>query len=134
VKPTIIFTSASLVEQWMDEFRKHAPGLKVERYHRTKPAFLDHHEKLMELDAIITTWTFEWSDEISRRYQFHRLVVDESHLLKSMNNMSILANDGGNKQWCVTGTSCDNGDIGILETQLQESILGGKRNYELRLS
>jgi SNF2 family DNA or RNA helicase len=68
LKPTVILTSVSLMGQWEDECKKHAPGLVVKTFHssRTKNRNNISHWQLRDtpslnkIDLIISTSTFNW--------------------------------------------------------------------------
>lgn len=68
LKPTVILTSVSLMGQWEDECKKHAPGLVVKTFHssRTKNSNNLAHWQLRDIpslnkiDLIISTSTFSW--------------------------------------------------------------------------
>jgi hypothetical protein len=78
VKSTIIFTSKSRLGQWEDEIQRHAPNLSVGRNHgKSKLRAVD----LAELDVIISCPTVEWSSYFRTKFKYHRIVLDESHLL-----------------------------------------------------
>jgi hypothetical protein len=81
---------------------------------------LKQHHKLNEVDVILTTGTFQWACDISLFYDFHCVVVDESHLMDHSipsYRMTYVSQLEYNTLWCVTGTPCGNGDISILERQ-----------------
>jgi hypothetical protein len=72
VKPTVILTSVSLMGQWEDEAKKHAPGLVVKVYHhsRKKKSCKEYISltrgdisNLNKVDVIISTSTFKWPEE-----------------------------------------------------------------------
>lgn len=111
VKATVIMTSVSLMGQWEDECKKHAPHLNVVRFH---PSSWDqpNQNHIYDADIVITTATYQpdrWSvcgidlDKIL----FHRVVMDESHLFKSRpasaNYKKAMEIPAPNR-WCVTAT------------------------------
>ena len=106
VKTTVILTSVSLMGQWEDECKKHAPGLRIARYHgdqrhRFSPVQLHH------LDLIISTATFKWADDIVDKFEFHRLVMDESHLFTTAPTSAkfdFAKRINSEMKWCVTAT------------------------------
>jgi SNF2 family DNA or RNA helicase len=80
VKATVLLTSISLTGQWQDEFQKHAPELKVYRHHLPSGYKLKMAE-LFDADVVISTATVKLADCFTTNYQFHRVVLDEAHLL-----------------------------------------------------
>jgi non-specific serine/threonine protein kinase len=104
VKCTVILTSVSLMGQWEDECHKHAPSLVVVRYHPASRKQLTR-QNLASADVIISTSTFQWSNDIVANFEFHRVVVDESHLLGTASaNVDVARRIQGQRRWCVTGT------------------------------
>jgi len=102
LKCTVIFTTKSLLGQWEDEVKKHAPHLKVYRKHgKSKIRLAD----LADADVIVSTSCVEWSSAFTSHYKYHRIVVDESHLLGTVSarleNACALYSD---LCWCVTAT------------------------------
>ena len=89
LKPTVILTSVSLIGQWEDEAKKHAPGLVVKTFHNSRSK--EKHNinikdravihSLNDVDVIVSSSTFKWPDIITQCFDFHRVIHDESHLL-----------------------------------------------------
>lgn len=88
--------------QWEDEVHKHAPGLTVMRHHSTNKI---NATDIADADVVVTTATFQWAKRFLRRFEFHRVVLDESHLLgtSSMHLKHTLEFDTKRKV-CVTAT------------------------------
>lgn len=125
VKTTVILTSVSLLGQWEDECRKHAPGLKVARYHGRKRVTV---EDLHSLDVIISSSTFNWNTELTGAFKFHRVVVDESHLFATAAasaKISIAMRKHSTFRWCVTATPCVS-SAADLKKQLMFLNSGGR--------
>jgi superfamily II DNA or RNA helicase len=115
LQATVVLTSVSLMGQWEDEAQKHAPGLKVYRFHPASrsrnPIHLDDPnpltlKKLSSADIILSTATFEWPELISHGYTFRRLVMDEAHLLSNSRtaNIQYAMKIKARHKWCVTAT------------------------------
>jgi hypothetical protein len=75
VKATVIMTSVT------DECKKHAPNLVTYRHHPSSGHRLQPSH-IRAADIIITSATISWK-EMADRFSFHRVVMDESHLLGS---------------------------------------------------
>ena len=127
LKGTVVFTSVSLLGQWEDECQKHAPSFRVFRYHPGKTAVatmakMNHAGLLAELekaDIIITSSTFHWIAPACNWFSFHRVVHDESHLLKGSASCRLeCANKvhSGNR-WAVTATPMEQSSY-ELKTQI----------------
>ena len=88
-KSTFIMTSVSLIGQWEDDCKMHAPELKVVRFHPpSQTAMRDRVTKkqFFDADTIISTTTKSRENDLKSigisldRHCFHRCVMDESHL------------------------------------------------------
>ena len=68
LKTTVVLTSVSLLGQWEDEVKKHAPGLVVKVYHGSRKKALNNMKVLKDrdipdlakVDVLISTATFAW--------------------------------------------------------------------------
>ena len=89
LKTTLVLTNVSLVGQWEDEFRKFAPGLRVQRFYGgrkfTKRAIGDWRD----VDVLISTFTTPFYTDnrfgnalIADGIMFHRVIIDECHLAR----------------------------------------------------
>jgi len=79
----------SIYVQWEDECKKHAPHLKVLRFHPPSQSNAKRPSlaQIMEADIVISSATFKWThwfNEVKNdSVLFHRVVQDESHLFYS---------------------------------------------------
>jgi len=126
---TVVLTSVSLMGQWEDECKKHAPTLVVKRFHppsRTRvPINLKDKsfllaQDLFNTDILLTTATFLWPFHITQNFTFHRVVMDESHLFSNVitANLQYALSICGERRWCVTATPCET-SVSELERQIQ---------------
>jgi SNF2-related domain len=112
VKATVVVTSVSLMGQWEDEVRKHAPSLKCLRLHTSKSKYkgmdlLDPTDEDMMKDAdIIVTSAVACKAGFIGRYEFNRVVLDEAHLLGGPSMRGNLEDLCAQRRWCVTATPC----------------------------
>ena len=68
LKTTVVLTSVSLLGQWEDEVKKHAPGLVVKVFHGSRKKAPNNMKVLKDqdipdlskVDIIISTATFAW--------------------------------------------------------------------------
>lgn len=112
IKTTLVVVPNTLVGQWFDEVRRFAPGLVTKMLYGVAAKEVTS-ETLDSVDVLITTPHTKLPVEPSAVI-FHRLIVDESHLLDSDKKTS--ASSWGQRQleflksiqaphvWCVTGT------------------------------
>lgn len=120
VKTTVVMTSVSLMGQWEEECRKHCPGLAICRYHKPSGNKISPVH-LHSFDVIVSSSTFYWEDWITDKFEFHRVVVDESHLFATAQasaRLDIANQVSSSLKWCVTATPCT-GHISELSVQLR---------------
>mmetsp|Transcript_4648 Transcript_4648/g.10520 ORF Transcript_4648/g.10520 Transcript_4648/m.10520 type:complete len:946 (-) Transcript_4648:127-2964(-) len=126
LKTTVILTSVSLIGQWEDEVKKHAPGLVVRTFHKSRTKKKEniclsdqrHISSLNDVDVIISTSTFSWPSNITSCCEFHRVVHDESHLFGSASAKTGNANEIiSPRRWGVTATPADSSSKD-LESQM----------------
>jgi SNF2-related domain len=111
LKGTFIMTSASCLGHWEDECKKHAPHLKVSRFHgmKTNKQRRDAVDLIYESDVIISTATMKWNSigTVMDEVLFHRVVMDECHIFSQTR---LSADPDKAKQvpsgyrWCVSAT------------------------------
>mmetsp|Transcript_57068 Transcript_57068/g.139047 ORF Transcript_57068/g.139047 Transcript_57068/m.139047 type:complete len:831 (-) Transcript_57068:269-2761(-) len=105
---TVVLTSVSLMGQWEEECKKHAPHLKPVLFHPTNKKNYDM-KKFREADIIISSSTFKWENHGVKidLYKFHRVVQDESHLFYDRKGSAcprLASSIRAKRRWCVTAT------------------------------
>ena len=132
LQATVVLTSVSLLGQWEDEIKKHAPALKVVRFHSNSLKQLMKKllqndalafQKLSEADVIVSSSTFPWPRSIVNSFRFHRVVQDESHLFATAQvsaNVEHALKIRGTRRWCVTATPMMSG---LRELSVQAKFL-----------
>mmetsp|Transcript_30421 Transcript_30421/g.34677 ORF Transcript_30421/g.34677 Transcript_30421/m.34677 type:complete len:1240 (-) Transcript_30421:270-3989(-) len=101
-KPHIIIVPASVLDNWMHEFQKFAPQVKVVKYHgplelrkqlrsnltwRLSKTRRDYNPE-QSVDVIVTTFSYFSGTKADdraflRRFKFEYMVIDEAHCLKN---------------------------------------------------
>lgn len=117
LKATLVVTSVSLLGQWEDECRKHAPGLRCYRFHNNSKSQFgknipksDEYESgsaLFDADIIVTAATKDFAFAKLDDFCFNRIVVDESHMLEKAGvsmKYTAFRNLNAERRWCVTAT------------------------------
>jgi len=97
-RPHLIVVPASVLSNWMNEFKKFAPHMNVVKYYGTQNERQEIQEDMRRwlpgskvkdpLDVVLTTFSYfssEKGDDRSflRKFKFDYLVVDEGHTLKN---------------------------------------------------
>lgn len=103
---TLVVCPASVIMQWKEQVDAHiAPNtLKVNAYQGTKRE--KEIARLADHDLVLTTFA-HLRDPASLLHQieWHRVVVDEAHVLNGGSNQAIRAIElAARNRWCLTGT------------------------------
>ncbi|KAG0272728.1 hypothetical protein BGZ95_011495 [Linnemannia exigua] len=121
-KATLIVAPVALMYQWAEEIRtKTQPGLLKVHIHHTSSKITDP-EMLRRYDVVITSSTTlagELGDSTDRKKkpvgalfkaQYHRVILDEAHIIKNKNTKAALACAAltATYRWCLTGTPVQN--------------------------
>ncbi|CAG7555879.1 unnamed protein product [Fusarium equiseti] len=124
----VIVSAALLVDEWMNEVKKHLQtGLKLIKYHGDKrPKDLSQLDVIEDSDIVVTTYhtlTTEYlmgKGKTSPLYKlgWYRVVLDEAHIIRRPSTKFFQACDylHANSRWCLSGTPIQNklADIGSL--------------------
>ncbi|KAL3786634.1 hypothetical protein HJC23_006830 [Cyclotella cryptica] len=99
-RPHLIVVPASVLTNWMNEFKKFAPHMVVIKYHGSQKERIDIQNEMRRylpndrtpanahLDVVLTTFSYFSSEKgedrlFLRKFRFDYLVVDEGHTLKN---------------------------------------------------
>lgn len=142
VKRTLIVVPKTIVEQWVNEFYKFAPQLKICVY--------DKHKPIPECDVLISSYSSvlkrgEKKDFKTGIHQIHwnRLVLDEAHEIRNRQTKLYFSLNSLNTdiRWLLTGTPVFNSTedfisllmfIGFSKIIIQTSYEKLKELYILR--
>lgn len=109
-KTTLIVVNNTLVQQWYDELKKAAPTLSIFKIYASSKSL--GKRQLKDVDIIVTTPHTKKLPYDPSLTHFHRLIVDESHLMESSASDNRSWNHISHKiiafkssyVWAVTGT------------------------------
>ena len=94
-RPHLIVVPASVLSNWMNEFKKFAPNMTVMKYHgsqkergQIQDGMGPYLKGVQKLDVVLTTYSYFSSENKTdrsflRKFQFDYMVVDEGHTLKN---------------------------------------------------
>jgi len=125
---TLVITNHTLVQQWADEIAKFAPGLKILTHFGLSGKKRDQaFQKLRDYDVLLTTPHITMPPAVVSNVHFHRMVVDEAHLLElhgvgTMGGKADTLNRyNTNNLWLVTGTPFS---TSLSQLKTQANLLG----------
>ncbi|KAJ1679696.1 DNA-dependent ATPase fun30, partial [Spiromyces aspiralis] len=87
--PFMVICPSSTIENWINEFRKFAPTLRVESYYGSQKErmYRRAHIDRSEWDVLVTTYNIATCNKVDRiflkNYQFSALILDEGHMVKN---------------------------------------------------
>ncbi|ANB12247.1 DNA repair protein RAD16 [Sugiyamaella lignohabitans] len=112
IRATLVIAPLALAEQWADEIRNKAPGLRVEVHHG--PSRSKDPNSLNSYDVVITTYQTATSEHQNKGPLFQktwwRIILDEAHMVKNPKAKSSIAAYSlqAQNRWCLTGTPIQN--------------------------
>lgn len=110
-KPSLIVCPTSLVYNWLQEFEKFAPTMKVLVISGDKNERMDQREEIMSHDVIITSYPLIRRDiEDYLNIDFNICIIDEAQHIKnpaSLNAQSVKEIKAA-KRFALTGTPIEN--------------------------
>lgn len=132
-KPTLILTLTSVISNWVREFAKFAPSLRVMSLRGNK-----RHERLAEIDnydVVMSTYPLvvRDQDDLAER-EFHLLVLDEAHAIKNHNAQAneAVRRLNAKHRLCLSGTPIENnlGEMWSLFDFLMPGSLGSLEDFK----
>ncbi|KAH3666464.1 hypothetical protein OGAPHI_003460 [Ogataea philodendri] len=115
--PHLVIVPSSTLENWLREFQKFSPSLKVVPYYGSQNARAELREELMynnDYDVLVTTYTLatghKYDQSFLRSRNFNVIVYDEGHMLKNSNSdrYTKLMKLGARFRLLLTGTPLQN--------------------------
>lgn len=108
---TLIVAPTSLTYNWINEFEKFAPDLRVAAFNGGREDRLSKFQSIGDYDVVITTYNLLRRDLDSyRKVSFDYCMVDEAQFIKNANSQSAEAVKEINAQrrFALTGTPMEN--------------------------
>jgi SNF2 family DNA or RNA helicase len=134
-QPALIVVPTTLVNNWQEEARRFAPGLKVLDLHG--PLRHERFARIAEHELIITTYPLVWRDhEALSAHDYHLLILDEAQYVKNASSKAagVIRTLRARHRLCLTGTPLEN-HLGELWSQfdfLLPGFLGTQKDFAAR--
>lgn len=113
-KKFLIIAKTSLIYNWLEEFKKFGPSLKIGLCHGEKNKRRKALENLKEYDVILTTYGNVKNDiEIYRSIKFFNIIIDEAQTIKNAKSQVKMALKELKSE----------GNIGITGTPIENNLL-----------
>jgi SNF2 family DNA or RNA helicase len=135
---SLLVVPASLIHNWISEFRKFSPNIKIATAHSSsKELYLGDNpdfNKVRQKDIIITTYGMVKSLEWLKKYKWNYLILDEAQAIKNPNTnqtKAVKVLKCSNKI-ALTGTPIENSlsDLWSLFDFLNPGLLGNKTEFK----
>ena len=120
VKATLIVVPQTILQQWCDEFDKHAPSLKIVRYNGMSASNNFNQdgvwvEDFSKADVVLTTYKVLREDERNNytaiqspllHCEWWRIVLDEAQMVRSVTSVpsKLVAKLYRSHAWCSSGS------------------------------
>lgn len=139
--PHLVVVPSSTLENWLREFQKFCPSLKIEPYYGSQQERAGLREILErtagEYDVIVTTYNLaagnKYDISFLRNCQFNVVVYDEGHMLKNSlsERFAKLMRIQGNFRLLLTGTPLQNNlkELMSLLEFIMPSLFEAKKDY-----
>jgi SNF2 family DNA or RNA helicase len=108
---SLIVAPTSLIYNWMNEFNKFAPAVRVAPVNGTKEEREDVIKNIKDYDVIITTYNLLKRDQESyRNIEFDYCILDEAQYIKNPNsqNAAAVKEISSKRRFALTGTPIEN--------------------------
>jgi len=108
---SLIVAPTSLTYNWLDEFERFAPELKVAAFNGSKEERMEGFNHINEFDVVITTYNLLKRDlESYKTIRFDYCILDEAQFIKNSNSQNSLAvkEINANRRFALTGTPIEN--------------------------
>ena len=134
---SIVITQTSLIYNWLEEFNKFAPSLKVACIHGNKSKRSKLLENIKDYDVILTSYgTLNMDIEYYKNINFENLIIDEAQNIKN-SKAKITKNIksiNGNFRLALTGTPIENNlmELWSIFDFLKPGYLFSEHDFKLK--
>ncbi|MDD7795200.1 DEAD/DEAH box helicase [Clostridium sp. 'White wine YQ'] len=134
-KKTLIVAPTSLVYNWLEEFNKFAPSLKVEVMAGTQTQRNKTINNLDKLDVLITSYgVLKRDEELYKKVSLDYLIIDEAQNIKnsSSQNAETVKSLNAKRRFALTGTPLENSlvELWSIFDFLMPGYLYGEKKFK----
>lgn len=134
---SIVITQTSLVYNWMEEFNRFAPSLKVACIHGTKSKREKMLESIKDYNVILTSYgTLNMDIEHYKNINFENLIIDEAQNIKNSRAMITknIKSINSNFKLALTGTPMENNlmELWSIFDFLKPGYLFSEHDFKLK--
>ncbi|XAR49004.1 DNA helicase [Bertholletia excelsa] len=114
---TLIICPMALLSQWKDELETHSKPESISifihygGYRTSDPKMMAKHDVVLTTYGVLTSsYKNDAEDSIFHKVEWHRVVLDEAHIIKSSKTQCAQAafKLSSHCRWCLTGTPIQN--------------------------
>jgi superfamily II DNA or RNA helicase len=112
--PHIVVAPKSTLPNWLNEFAKWVPSLRVFGFHGSQEQRAEQRDKQLiagKFDAIVTTYEIAIKEKAAlKKFKWHYLIIDEAHRIKNENSVlsQVVRMYDSSFRLLITGTPLQN--------------------------
>ncbi|RMG33868.1 MAG: DEAD/DEAH box helicase [Gammaproteobacteria bacterium] len=131
-RPALVIAPTSLMSNWRDEARRHAPSLSVLVLHG--PGRKVCFDRIPDYDLVLTTYPLVVRDRAAlERHRYHAVFLDEAQWIKNPRSQAGRAVRAleARQRFCLSGTPVENhlGELWSLFDFLMPGLLGDEATF-----
>jgi len=132
--PTLLVLPKTLIDNWINELHKFAPGLTNNIYKHVGPDRLKDYQQISSFDIILTTYhTMSRDQMILGRIDWEMVICDEAQAIKnpSTANSNVIKALKNNGRLALTGTPVENNltELWSIIDFVQPGTLGSLKSF-----
>ncbi|MCM3569307.1 DEAD/DEAH box helicase [Neobacillus mesonae] len=134
LKPTLVVLPIALIENWIEEIQKFAPGMAGSMYIHKGSSRLKSSEMISQYDLVFTSYdTLKIDQLLLGKIKFHSIICDEAQNVKSHSSQRSRALRAmqSNFRLAMTGTPVENSleELWAIMDFVQPGELGSLREF-----